>query len=80
MGDWGGGGGCCCCRCCCWGGGGGARGGREGAFFQQGEDLVDFGGEEVEGGEDAAVRAEVVLGHYFFVGDRVPDVDVGVVG
>lgn len=69
MGDWGVG----ACRCR-WGGGGGGGGrgrdgGREGAFFEQGEDLVDFGGEEVEGGEDAAVRAEVVLGHYFFVGD-----------
>ena len=40
------------------------------------QDLVDLSGEEIQRGEDAAVRAEVVLLHHFFVVNRVADVDV----
>ncbi len=49
---------------------------RLGAFLEQADDLVDLGGEEVEGGEDAAVGAEPVLPHHLAVVDRVADVDV----
>ena len=45
-------------------------------FLEEIEHLVDFGGEEVQGCEYAAIGAEVVLLHYFFVVDRVADVDV----
>ena len=51
-----------------------------GAFLEETNDLVDFGGEEVEGGEDAAVGAEVVLPHDFLVGDAVANVDVAFEG
>ena len=39
--------------------------------------LVEFCGEKVERGDDAAVGAEAVLLHDLLVVDRVPDVDVG---
>ena len=51
-----------------------------GTLLEDGHDLVDFGGEEVQGGHNAAVGAEVVLPHYFFVVDGVADVDVALEG
>ena len=42
--------------------------------------LVEFGGEEIERGDDAAVGAEAVLLHDVLVLDRLADVDVGGVG
>ena len=42
--------------------------------------LVEFCGEEVERGDDAAVGAEAVLLHDVLVLDRLADVDVGGVG
>ena len=53
---------------------------RSRTFLKQTEDLVNLRGEEVEGGEDAAVGAEVVLLHDFFVVDGVTDVDIAVEG
>ena len=51
-----------------------------GSFLEKVEDLINPGSEKVQRREDAAVRAEVVLFHDFFVVYRVPDIDVAVKG
>jgi hypothetical protein len=51
---------------------------RQTALLEDGHDLVDLGAEKIEGGEDGAVGAEIVLLHDLLVVDRVADVDVGV--
>lgn len=50
------------------------------AFLDVAEDLVELGREQVQGGHDSAVGAEVVLLHDFGVVDRVADVNVGLEG
>ena len=42
--------------------------------------MIDFSGEEVQGCEDAAVGAEIVLLHYFFVVYRVSNVNIAFKG
>ena len=41
--------------------------------------LMKVGGEEVEGSEDGAIGAQVVVLHHRLVVHRVPDVDVGLI-
>jgi len=50
-----------------------------GSFLAQADDLIESRGEEVRGGQNPAVRPELVLPHDLLVVDGVLNVDVGVV-
>ncbi len=53
---------------------------RGGALLQETQDLVHFGGKEVQRRQDAAVGAEVVLPHHLLVVDGIADVDIAFEG
>jgi hypothetical protein len=49
-------------------------------FLEKREDLVDFGGKEIEGCENSTVGSEVVRFHYFFVVYAVANIDIAIEG
>lgn len=47
------------------------------ALLEEGNDLIDLGRKQVEGGEDTTVGPQIVLFHNLFVVYAVADIDVG---